>query len=96
VVDGGTFELLGRKDRIVKIEEKRVSLQAIEASLSGSTYVQEARAVVLEGARTEIAAVIVLSAAGTELLQKSSNHAHAEPGVARRGVRKGGAHWTST
>jgi len=72
LVEGGTFELLGRKDRIVKIEEKRVSLQAIEASLQGSAYVQEARAVVLEGARTEIAAVIVLSAAGAELLQKSS------------------------
>jgi acyl-coenzyme A synthetase/AMP-(fatty) acid ligase len=39
--DGG-FVLAGRADRIVKIEEKRVSLSAIEQRLLASPLVREA------------------------------------------------------
>ncbi|MCK9684297.1 AMP-binding protein [Scleromatobacter humisilvae] len=41
------FELHGRADRIVKIEEKRVSLTAIERRLAGSGDVAEARVLML-------------------------------------------------
>jgi acyl-coenzyme A synthetase/AMP-(fatty) acid ligase len=67
-LDGGAFELLGRSDRVVKIEEKRVSLDAVEAGLRESGLVHEARVVVLDGERTELGAVIVPNARGRELL----------------------------
>jgi len=43
----GGFRLLGRQDRIVKIEEKRVSLTAVERALLATPWVQEAKAVVV-------------------------------------------------
>lgn len=67
--EDGSFELVGRADRIVKIEEKRVSLQAIERALAESGLVREARVVVLPGARTELGAVVVPSAEGDALLR---------------------------
>ena len=56
--DGG-FRLLGRADRIVKIEERRVSLGALEQALRGDAAVAEAQVLVLPGAREQLAAVIV-------------------------------------
>jgi acyl-coenzyme A synthetase/AMP-(fatty) acid ligase len=70
----GDFELLGRKDRVVKIEEKRISLSAVEEALVGSGLAAEARALVLPGGRTEIAAVVVLSQAGKDMLQTKGKH----------------------
>ena len=58
--DGG-FRLLGRADRIVKIEERRVSLDALEQTLRGDAGVAEAQVLVLPGAREQLAAVIVPS-----------------------------------
>lgn len=63
------FRLLGRQDRIVKIEEKRVSLTAVEKALLQTPWVQEARAVVVStpiGDR--VGAVLVLSSLGRDLL----------------------------
>ena len=48
-VDAG-FVLRGRSDRIVKIEEKRVSLTAMEAALLASGLAAEARVIVCEPA----------------------------------------------
>ena len=56
--DGG-FRLLGRADRIVKIEERRVSLDALEQALRRDADVAEAQVLVLPGAREQLAAVIV-------------------------------------
>lgn len=56
--DGG-FRLLGRADRIVKIEERRVSLGALEQALCRDAGVAEAQVLVLPGARAQLAAVIV-------------------------------------
>lgn len=42
--DGETFELLGRADRIVKIEGKRVSLKTIESALLATGLVTEVKA----------------------------------------------------
>ena len=65
------FMLLGRSDRIVKIEEKRVSLEALEAALITDALVAEARVVpcpALPGSRQMLAAFIVPTAAGRSLL----------------------------
>jgi len=63
--DVNRFELLGRADRIAKIEEKRVSLSAIESRLCESPHVREARVLVLEATgtatREQLAAVVVLT-----------------------------------
>jgi acyl-CoA synthetase (AMP-forming)/AMP-acid ligase II len=56
----GGFVLLGRADRIVKIEEKRVSLSAMEAALERSGQVAHARVFLLQtpaGPRLAVAAV---------------------------------------
>lgn len=67
----GRFLLKGRSDRIVKIEEKRISLTAIEALLAASEWVAEVRVLVCDdasGQRQRLAAFIVLSAQGQNLL----------------------------
>ncbi|WP_256643633.1 AMP-binding protein [Stenotrophomonas sp. 9(2022)] len=56
---GGRFRLLGRADRIVKIEERRVSLDALERALRSLSDVEDARVLVLAGAREQLAAVVV-------------------------------------
>ncbi|WP_148715460.1 AMP-binding protein [Chitinolyticbacter meiyuanensis] len=61
------FELLGRADRIVKIEEKRVSLDALEAALLQSGLLQDARALTLQGERSILAVVAVPNDAGWAL-----------------------------
>lgn len=58
---GGGFRLLGRADRIVKIEERRVSLGALEQALCRDAGVAEAQVLVLPGTREQLAAVIVPS-----------------------------------
>jgi acyl-CoA synthetase (AMP-forming)/AMP-acid ligase II len=63
-VGDNRFLITGRVDRIVKIEEKRISLSAIECQLRMSPIVADARAVVLEGHRPRIAALIVPSLQG--------------------------------
>ena len=65
----GGFVLAGRTDRIVKIEEKRVSLTALEQRLATSPLVREARVAMIATAVGERAgAVVVLNDAGrTEL-----------------------------
>lgn len=65
------FRLLGRADRIVKIEEKRVSLSAIENYLLKLPCVQEVKVIVLDtliGQR--VAAVVVPTEGGRELLSR--------------------------
>lgn len=70
VLNGGRFELLGRADRIVKMEEKRVSLTALENALLACPEVAEAKVFPMEQAeRMRLAAVIVPSASGAALLR---------------------------
>jgi acyl-coenzyme A synthetase/AMP-(fatty) acid ligase/3-hydroxymyristoyl/3-hydroxydecanoyl-(acyl carrier protein) dehydratase len=64
----GGFELLGRKDRLVKLEEKRVSLSAMERALVQGGLLREARVLPLaEGHRVTLAVVAVPTAAGRQL-----------------------------
>jgi acyl-coenzyme A synthetase/AMP-(fatty) acid ligase len=63
------FRLLGRADRIVKIEEKRVSLSAIESYLLKMPWVQEVKVIVLDTAIGQrVAAVVLPTGIGRELL----------------------------
>jgi acyl-CoA synthetase (AMP-forming)/AMP-acid ligase II/3-hydroxymyristoyl/3-hydroxydecanoyl-(acyl carrier protein) dehydratase len=75
-LDAASFLLLGRSDRIVKIEEKRISLDAIEACLLAGPLVREVRVMpVEEGGRMVVAAFVVLSPEGQAMLDKSGKHA---------------------
>lgn len=73
--DVGEFDLFGRVDRIVKIEEKRVSLTAVEQALSSCDLVGEARVLPLYGERVVLGAVIVLSEKGWELYRAEGKRA---------------------
>ena len=67
------FVLLGRTDRIVKIEEKRISLDAIEQALLESGLVAEIRLIadpIDHAVRQQIAAVVVLSESGQKILRE--------------------------
>ena len=67
--DGSGFVLLGRMDRIAKIEEKRVSLTAVERALLACPEISQVRALVLERAGSQrLAVVAVPSADGWALL----------------------------
>lgn len=72
---GDDFELIGRTDRIVKIEEKRVSLAAMESALVASGWVSEARVLTLPGARLLTAVVAVPNAAGWEIVDREGKRA---------------------
>lgn len=74
----GRFQLLGRADRIVKIEERRISLDAIEARLRESEWLDEVRLVALPGQRVLLAAVAVPTAAGRALLDGEGRAAFAQ------------------
>jgi 3-hydroxymyristoyl/3-hydroxydecanoyl-(acyl carrier protein) dehydratase len=59
-IEGAGFFLLGRADRIAKVEEKRVSLSALERALLAIGSVAEAKLVVVAGRRDELGAVLTL------------------------------------
>jgi 3-hydroxymyristoyl/3-hydroxydecanoyl-(acyl carrier protein) dehydratase len=56
--------LLGRLDRVVKIEEKRLSLPEMEARLALHHWVEAAAVVPLSGRRQTLGAALVLNAEG--------------------------------
>lgn len=69
--EGGRFVLRGRADRIVKIEEKRISLDAIEAGLLAGGLAREARVLACPDdghGRQVLAAFVVPSDAGRAVL----------------------------
>jgi 3-hydroxymyristoyl/3-hydroxydecanoyl-(acyl carrier protein) dehydratase len=71
----GRFRLLGRLDRIVKIEEKRLSLPDMEARLSIHPWIAACALVSLTGRRQSIGAVIVLSAEGRGQVEREGRRA---------------------
>lgn len=60
------FTLLGRTDRIVKVEEKRLSLNEMEAALNNSDWVLKSHTVLLSKKRDKIAAALVLTEKGKQ------------------------------
>ncbi|UVM39244.1 acyl-CoA synthetase family protein [Pseudomonas sp. B21-017] len=65
----GRFELLGRLDRIVKLEEKRISLPMLEHALMAHAWVAEARLGVVQENRASLGALLVLSERGMHALR---------------------------
>ncbi len=75
--DGG-FELHGRGDRIVKIEERRISLQGLERRLGESPEVAAVRVLQLtggQGGRPGLGAVVVPTTAGWQRLRAGGKDA---------------------
>lgn len=66
----GRFELLGRLDRIVKLEEKRISLPMLEQALVAHAWVAEARLGVVQENRAMLGALLVLSEQGLFALRE--------------------------
>ncbi len=62
--DDGRFKLIGRVDRIVKVEGKRISLAAMERLLLECSLIKNARALTLQRKRIETAVVVQLSEEG--------------------------------
>ncbi|QBG37016.1 AMP-binding protein [Litorilituus sediminis] len=73
LLDKQRFKLLGRADRIVKIEEKRCSLDEIGLRLVEHSFVEQAYVLVVGDAdkRRTLAAVVELTEAGQEALATS-------------------------
>ncbi|BBP85850.1 AMP-binding protein [Pseudomonas sp. Pc102] len=65
----GRFELLGRLDRIVKLEEKRISLPMLEQALGEHPWVAEARLGVVQEGRAFLGALVALSTEGIHALR---------------------------
>ncbi|NOS89338.1 MAG: AMP-binding protein [Methylococcaceae bacterium] len=65
----GRFSVLGRQDRIVKIEEKRLSLDELERALQQSELVDNAHCRIWQDKRERVAAVVSLSAQGIGLIK---------------------------
>lgn len=83
----GRFRLLGRLDRIAKIEEKRLSLPDMETRLAGHPWVSEAALAVLDGRRRHLGALVVLSEDGRQALARDGRAACAQA------LRRHLGHW---
>jgi acyl-CoA synthetase (AMP-forming)/AMP-acid ligase II len=73
--DDGRFILHGRKDRIVKIEEKRLSLSELEQRLMELPWIAEAFTLTIAKSRDMIGAAIVLTDAGLAQLSSIGRNA---------------------
>lgn len=71
----GRFSLMGRFDRIVKVEEKRLSLDALENALTQSDWVGQAHCLLLGNRRDRVTAAIALTESGLEALRRQGRAA---------------------
>ena len=71
IIDDKHFRLLGRIDRIIKLEEKRISLDAMEKQLGKHPWIEAVRIVVLQGPRTVLGAACVLTTEGQSCLDQA-------------------------
>ncbi|MBL0951622.1 MAG: AMP-binding protein [Pseudomonas sp.] len=67
--DDGRFVLRGRLDRIVKLEEKRISLPMIEQALVNHDWVADARLGVVQEGRAYLGTLLALSPTGVHALR---------------------------
>jgi 3-hydroxymyristoyl/3-hydroxydecanoyl-(acyl carrier protein) dehydratase len=65
----GRFILHGRLDRIVKIEEKRLSLSELERHLTDTPWITDAFTIAITKTRDLVGAAVVLTEAGLEQLK---------------------------
>lgn len=66
----GSFRLLGRLDRIVKIAEKRLSLPELEQHCLGHPWVEQAAALVLQHSKPQLALAVALNRDGLQQLEQ--------------------------
>lgn len=67
----GSFEIHGRTDTILKIEDKRISTSQISKAILSSCLVTECHILDLgNGSRDELSAIVVLNNAGLNLIKK--------------------------
>ncbi len=78
----GLFELSGRKDRIVKIEEKRLSLSEMEQAILKYPEIADTHIRLLPGKRDKIIASLALTDTGIKQLEQSGR------GVLIKNLRK--------
>ena len=71
----GRFALRGRLDRIIKLEEKRISLPFIEQQLCLHEWVSDVRLGVITEGRASLGALLVLSATGLHVLRNQGRRA---------------------
>lgn len=64
--DNGQFDLLGRLDRIVKLEEKRLSLDEVEDRLRQHPQCIQAKALLLQGKRPQLGVVVQIADLGSQ------------------------------
>lgn len=70
------FELLGRIDRIIKLEEKRLSLDEVECTISGLEMVDDCHVLVVEHRhRAFLSVAVVLSSSAKYLLKQGKKTA---------------------
>ncbi|WP_282109176.1 AMP-binding protein [Shewanella algicola] len=69
LLENGQFRLLHRLDRIVKIEEKRLSLAQLEHLLQSHPFVSDAAVTVLEQPRIMLGAAVCLNELGRQTLK---------------------------
>jgi acyl-coenzyme A synthetase/AMP-(fatty) acid ligase len=65
----GRFAMRGRLDRIIKLEEKRISLPMLEQALSSHEWLSDARLGVVQEGRAYLGALVALSPAGLHALR---------------------------
>ena len=82
-----SFRLGARIDRIVKVEEKRVSLAAIETSLRETPGISDCACVVHPGRRDMVCAVVALEATGYRQLYESGRRRYVQRLRQRLGVQ---------
>lgn len=70
----GQFSLLGRVDRIVKVEEKRLSLNELEHCLDDSECVEQSYCLLLATRRDKVGATLVLTESGRNYLQQNGRN----------------------
>ncbi|WP_406662863.1 AMP-binding protein [Gallaecimonas sp. GXIMD1310] len=74
--EAGLFTLNGRCDRIVKVEQKRLSLNAMDKALMATEWVVDGRCLLLTSAvRQQLGAVLVLNDSGRAALQNLGKYA---------------------
>ena len=71
----GRFALRGRLDRIVKLEEKRISLPMLEQALGQHPWVADARLGVIQEGRAFLGALVALNPAGIHALRNQGRRA---------------------
>lgn len=77
-LEGGGFHLRGRLDRLVKLEEQRISLPRLEQALLEHAWLADVRLGVVQEGRAALGALLVLSPAGVHALRNQGRRALTE------------------